>query len=172
MNHSALFGREETSEFEHHIRSLLCSDSRHLSLIALLLLVVVGIVRLCQQKHAASRRTLQLHKILMADFCVRRLFRGVYARDRLPTRLPFPSCLIVNTHSSREPGEHWLAVYYGINGVCEFFDSYGRSPATYRLYSYLQRTSRRVTWNRICFQPFDSNACGYYCFLYLMYVVI
>ena len=57
MNHSALFGREEIGEFEHHIRSLLCSDSRHFSLIALLLLVVVAIVRLCQQRHAASRRT-------------------------------------------------------------------------------------------------------------------
>ena len=113
--------------------------------------------------------TLQLHKIMMGDRCVRRLFRGVCARDQLPTRLQFPSCLIVNTHSSREPGEHWLAVYYDINGLCEFFDSYGRPPSAYRLYSYLKSTSRRVTWNRTCFQPIDSNACGYYCFLYLMF---
>ena len=57
MNHSAILGREEISEFEHHIRSLLCSDSRHLSLVALFLLIVVAIVRLCQQKYAASRGT-------------------------------------------------------------------------------------------------------------------
>ena len=57
MNHSALLGREEISRFEQHIRSLLCSDSRHLSLIAVFLLVVVAVVRLCQQKYAASRGT-------------------------------------------------------------------------------------------------------------------
>ena len=113
--------------------------------------------------------TIQLRKILRTDPRVRRLFSDVYARDQLPARVIYPSCLIVNTHSSKGPGEHWLAVYYDELGVCEFFDSYGRAPTDYRLYSYLKSTSRRVTWNRICLQPMDSNACGYYCFLYLMF---
>ena len=113
--------------------------------------------------------TRQLHKILTTDQFVRRVFRGVFARDQLPARVVHPSCLIVNTHSSWEPGEHWLAIYYDTDGSCEFFDSYGRSPATYRLHSYLKRTSTRVTWNRTCYQPLDYNACGYYCFLYLMF---
>ena len=113
--------------------------------------------------------TVQLRKILTCDKYVRPLFRGVFARDELPNDGVYPSCLVVNTHSSREPGEHWLAIFYDKNGVCEFFDSYGRNPAAYRLASYLRKTSRTVTWNRICFQPIDSNACGYFCFLYLMF---
>ena len=113
--------------------------------------------------------TLQLHKILTADKCVRRLFRGVYARDQLPEEAAYPSCLVVNTHSSSGPGEHWLAVYYDKDGVCEFFDSYGRSPGAYRLHTYLKKTSYGVTWSRTCYQPLDSNACGYYCFLYLLF---
>lgn len=57
MNHSALLAHQEFGEFEHHIRSLLCSDSRHLSLIAIVLLLLVAIVRLCQRKHAVTRGT-------------------------------------------------------------------------------------------------------------------
>ena len=113
--------------------------------------------------------TIQLHKILTVDKFVQPLFRGVYARDELPRSGLYPSCLVVNTHSSSEPGEHWLAIYYDMNGICEFFDSFGLPPAAYRLGSYLKRTSTRVKWNHKCYQPLDSNACGYYCFLYLMF---
>ena len=113
--------------------------------------------------------TVQLQQILKSDPYVRGFFRGVFARDQLPVTVLHPSCLIFNTHSSNRPGEHWLSIYYDGNGFCEFFDSYGRQPTAYRLLAYLKSTSNRVTWNRTCFQPFDSNACGYYCFLFLMF---
>lgn len=57
MNRSALLGREEISELERHLRSLLCSDSSHLSVLAVFLLVVVTLLRLCRRKHAASGGT-------------------------------------------------------------------------------------------------------------------
>lgn len=57
-------------------------------------------------------------------------FLGVLACDQLP-KTPvqnLPSSVIINTHSSDLPGEHWLAVYITEDRVGCFFDSFGNEP--------------------------------------------
>ena len=64
----------------------------------------------------------EIYKIIKNDKFASKNFIGVFARDQLPKKIKFPSSFIINTDKSNEPGEHWLAIFYDINGVCEFFD--------------------------------------------------
>ena len=43
------------------------------------------------------------------------MFLGVYARDRLPNKLPAkrPLILVCNTDPHNKPGEHWVVLYIG-----------------------------------------------------------
>ena len=77
---------------------------------------------------AQELNTRQLEAILRTDAYTRRTFRGVFARNMLPKTITYPACLVVNTETSRGPGEHWIALYYDQGGLCEFFDPYGLSP--------------------------------------------
>ena len=112
--------------------------------------------------------SIQLHKILTTDKFTKQCFRGVFARNMLPKKALYPSCLIVNTDPSNKPGGHWLAIYYNHNGESEFFDSYGLHPFFYGLDTYLEKTSSKWTQNKKQIQSFYSNLCGYYCFFYLI----
>ena len=57
-------------------------------------------------------------------------FLGVLACDQLPKNhvCKFPAMLVVNTHPSNMPGEHWLAIYISKNKHGYFFDSFGNPP--------------------------------------------
>ena len=55
-------------------------------------------------------------------------FIAVLARDQLPSKISWPSSLIVNTDNITMRGEHWLAFYFTKNGNCFFFDPLGFSP--------------------------------------------
>ena len=111
--------------------------------------------------------TRQLEAILKTDAFTRRTFLGVFARNMLPKTIKYPSCLVVNTDTSRGPGEHWVALYYDSCGFAEFFDPYGLEPKFYGFQAYVRRTSTSFVWNRIQYQPVASRACGYYCLLCL-----
>ena len=112
--------------------------------------------------------TIQLSQILEQDKETAPIFRGVFARNNLPDKNVYPSCLVVNTDSDKQPGAHWLAMYFDEHGGCEFFDSYGLAPSEYGLKSYVKRHSTSSSWNEIQFQAPESRACGYYCFIFLL----
>jgi hypothetical protein len=96
-----------------------------------------------------------------------KIFIGVYPRDKIPKIKSYPSCFILNTDTSTEPGEHWLAVYVDQNNECYFFDSYGNSPKFFGLDNYFSQF-KTLTWNKIKLQG-NSNNCGLYCILFLLY---
>ena len=110
---------------------------------------------------------LTLRKCLEKDEFTQKLFKSVLARDELPTKISYPSCYIINTKPRNHPGEHWLALFYEKNGVATFFDSYAQSPDTYRLKSYLLKTSLDYQYNQKRIQG-NSSFCGYYCLLFLL----
>ena len=55
MNHSYLITRDEVGDLEQHIRALLCSDGKHLSLVVVVLLVMVALFRLCKRWYETTR---------------------------------------------------------------------------------------------------------------------
>jgi len=53
-------------------------------------------------------------------------FLGAFPKDKLP-KTRKPCGLIINTDSSNNPGEHWVAIYTD-NNCSEYFDSFGLPP--------------------------------------------
>jgi hypothetical protein len=56
--------------------------------------------------------TLKIDHVLKTHPSTRNVFKGVYARNRLPRRLNVPSALIGNTDPDDRPGTHWVALYH------------------------------------------------------------
>jgi hypothetical protein len=81
--------------------------------------------------------------------------------------LLMPRGYIINTDASQYSGTHWTALWISDGGVCEFFDSYGRSPSYYereiKLIPYIEdRLGRIVKYNRKKLQHASTAVCGQY----------
>ena len=111
--------------------------------------------------------TYQLYDILSQDPHVGPHFGGVYPRDRLPsgsTRRSF----VVNTDTSDRPGEHWVCVHFGEDGVAEYFDSYGLPPWAYGdIVRFMRSRSKQIYYNTTRYQSDETKVCGHYCTYYL-----
>ena len=94
------------------------------------------------------------------------LMQGVFPRDRLPFINIYPSGLIANTDPHGQPGTHWVAMYFESSRESELFDSYGFSPETYNMDTYILG---EVTYhNDKPLQGLNSDVCGIYCLFYLI----
>ena len=111
-----------------------------------------------------------INSILSKDDKTKICFKGVFARDQLPKINEYPSCLILNTHGKGKPGEHWLAIYFDSNKHSYFFDSYGKHPSFFGLTDYINENSRSWSYNSKRIQG-NSNHCGYYSVLFLIFKV-
>lgn len=112
----------------------------------------------------------EITAILKRDRFTRQVFRGVFARDRLPMRrLPHPSAIVVNTDPSTKPGQHWVAIYFTRDGVGEYFDSYGQPPSLSPIKTFLQKNTRQTVRNRTSLQGPLSAVCGQYSLFYLLH---
>lgn len=102
--------------------------------------------------------TLQLLRALKTDPHTKVFNTGVYAADRVPSRLPNNFIFIMNTDPSNRPGQHWVLVFRkDVSSPAVFFDSYGKRPSVYF-----------KSWNRFDsfkrskedFQQRHSDVCG------------
>ena len=92
-------------------------------------------------------------------------YLGTFPLNSPPYTLKSNTCFIINTQSSNLPGEHWLAVNITYTKI-ELFDPFGLyypSP----LVDYLTRSGKRVIFNKIQYQDFNTNLCGLYCLKWL-----
>ena len=113
--------------------------------------------------------TLQIERLLKRDAASRYLFRKVCALDELEPA-SFPSAYVINSQTSDQPGEHWVAVYFDRHGRGEYFDSYGLPPEILGLEPYMnQNASRGWIYNRKTLQGMFSTTCGHYCVYYLLF---
>ena len=55
--------------------------------------------------------TLEIDTLLKKHPHSRPVFKGVYARNRLPRLLNVPSALVGNTDPDHRMGQHWIAIY-------------------------------------------------------------
>lgn len=115
--------------------------------------------------------TIQLQKILEDYGKSKNFYYGVFPIDKLPSIEFYPSCLIINNQSSKQEGEHWLAIHFSNRGYCEFFDSFGKSPAFYGVLSYLKRYAKRIKYNKNQIQSNVSPYCGLYSIFFLIFKI-
>ena len=113
----------------------------------------------------------QIAEILTRDVRARRVFRGVYPRNRLPllvdTRLP--SAYIINTDVASGPGKHWVAVWFDGRGNAEYFDSFGLPPIHADIETFLSRHCHgRYRFSQRLIQDLTSSACGLYVIYFVM----
>jgi hypothetical protein len=115
--------------------------------------------------------TVQINEILENDKISKNDFIGVYSRDKIPkfTKMDFPCSLVVNTDTSKQPGTHWLAVYYDKNGNCYFFDSMAFSPQFYNLDNVLLKHAKSLVYSTFPIQSYYSDFCGLYCVLFILF---
>lgn len=103
-------------------------------------------------------------------------FLGVLACDQLPTKVIWnlPTMVIVNTHTSDLPGEHWLAVYISEDRVGCFFDSFGNKPDYGRfptmIADFLNTSCTTQQYSTRQVQDFTSTTCGQHCVFFLYHM--
>lgn len=112
--------------------------------------------------------TIQIDKIMKKDKYSKNIYLGTFPIDMIPTKIKFPSCLIVNNQKSNQAGEHWVAIYFDENKNGVFFDSFGQSPKFYGIDNYLNYHVKSYSYNKKRVQSFWSKNCGYYCILFLL----
>ncbi|RWS21522.1 hypothetical protein B4U80_06898, partial [Leptotrombidium deliense] len=97
-------------------------------------------------------------------------FVGTFPRDNIPTTTRRPASFIVNTDSSNEPGEHWVAIYLTKNNKAEYFDSFGLPPLHRDLTEFIHEHAKNgVKYNNICIQHPLSTTCGKFCLKYVQW---
>ena len=111
-------------------------------------------------------RSTELQRTLEAMLDPSRVdFLGVFPRDLEPHKfVRYPSCYVLNTDPSNEPGEHWLALFVTGPNDYEFFDSFAQLPATYGIDNL----------NVVCvmnfrLQSWTATTCGHYCIYFLVH---
>lgn len=90
-------------------------------------------------------------------------FRGVFMRDKLPTKPFAKECAIVNLDLTKNCGTHWVA-YGKLNNYIEYFDSYGNLKPPKELLKYL---GKKINYNYENFQKNNSYNCGHLCLHFL-----
>ena len=96
------------------------------------------------------------------------IFNGAFPRDKLPKLFQIPAALIVNTDSSSEKGEHWIAIIVLKYRRGEYFDSFGIAPLHKDIISFLDKhCSAGWIFNSCCIQHYSSKSCGNHCIAYI-----
>ena len=103
-----------------------------------------------------------------ADNKTRHAFLGVFAMDDLPQQIPHvPALLIINTHTSNLPGEHWKAVYISKDHYGEIFDSLAL-PTSTRLMQWMNRFTRKWIYSHLTIQNPLSSTCGAFVLYFIL----
>ena len=102
-----------------------------------------------------------LQQLMLSDSTIQKIFGGIFPRDKLPdTLLKKPIIFIINTDHSRGNGIHWVCVYIGLNGVGEYWDSFGFDIRYKDILTFVNKHCIRYNYNNLVLQPTFSETCG------------
>ena len=113
----------------------------------------------------------ELECTIRSNPCIQQSFKGVYARNNLPTDgIQYPSAYIVNSDQHHRPGEHWLAIVLENKSHGVFFDSFGRSSEFYggKLKQFLSANVRHYECFNVPVQSKHSTRCGFFVLTFLI----
>jgi hypothetical protein len=79
----------------------------------------------------------------------RPVFKGVYARNRLPRLLNVPSALVGNTDPNHRMGQQWFAIYIDANSRGEYYDPTGRPPHESAYANFMNKHCLHWTYNTV-----------------------
>jgi len=97
-------------------------------------------------------------------------FNGVFARDQLRNVNFQSGGFVINTDTSSQPGEHWVAIFIDKEGLVKYLDSFGLPPMHEEILDFLDRVAtRNWTYNSQPIQSVLSMSCGFFCYLYLVF---
>lgn len=96
-------------------------------------------------------------------------YKGFCTFDlELPVKFSTPSIFILNTDRWYGEGEHWCVANFLSDGICEFYDSYGKPPCYYNFDSLLYARAADIIFNPICLQG-SKPTCGHHCLFYILH---
>lgn len=114
----------------------------------------------------------EITRVLAQHPTARRVFRGVYPRDRLPRHRLSKNhhhAFVINTAPAGHRGEHWVGVWLDARTrIAEYFDSYGLPPRHHDIQDFLLKNCTYYKYNDHVLQDALSSTCG----LYVMYFII
>lgn len=120
----------------------------------------------------------QIAELINKEKDLKKVFKGVYARDTLPYTRPITlSAYILNSDVSRSKGEHWLLVYVNPREKSIlWFDCYAKEPKCYGIefvkwLEFLKSNEYKVFINRKPIQSMKSRLCGLFT-LYILYHLV
>ena len=115
--------------------------------------------------------TIELHNALVSNPHTAAVVTWVGPRDMLPVTVRRkPAGIIVNTHKSIQPGQHWVAMYIGKDAQGYYFDSYGLPPMYTEFKDFMKRNASSFKYNKIRVQGVSEH-CGMYCLYFLMCMI-
>lgn len=115
--------------------------------------------------------SIQLTRIISRNPITSSNFLGVCPSDNMIHSRTMPYSFISNTDRHDQKGSHWNAWFVDINGIVNFFDSFGRSPRdtmfpqSYR--SYVK--NKRFRYNPKILESLNGITCGHFCVFMLYY---
>ena len=113
--------------------------------------------------------TLEIDTLLKKHPHTRPVFKGIYARNRLPILLNVPSALVGNTDPDHRMGQHWVSIYIDANSKGEHYDPTGIPPYLRVYVNFMKKHSHTWTYNTVRVQEEGSTVCRHHWIVYLIH---
>lgn len=118
-------------------------------------------MRMLPQDHPLN----ELEILQYAEKMKIKYFKGVFMRDRLPSKVWLNECAVVNLDSIHGNGTHWVAYCKKGNEVF-YYDSFGNLPPPQELSKYFGSSSI-IYFNYTKYQDYNTFICGQLCLTFL-----
>lgn len=93
-------------------------------------------------------------------FQQKRIFKGVFACDKLPAAFSLPALFIINLSASSQSGSHWVSLHIDEEGFAFYFDSFGMPPRNSDILGFMKLHSKKSIYNKKQLQHLSSIKCG------------
>lgn len=104
-------------------------------------------------------------------FQQKRIFKGVFASDQLPTAFSLPALFIINLSPSSQSGSHWVSLHIDDEGFAFYFDSFGIPPRNFNILRFMKLHSKKYIYNEKQLQHLSSIKCGRFACVFVISVL-